>query len=510
MKWSCAKLFAGIAALVLVGLLPAHADPCLTSWLTSNSGLYARVTETTNSTPVTTWPSPGIPKNTLSPSQTNPAYADVQAVMYSTNFVYVKSSDLPSHRLGPWYKEYAKLNVNGLWPSSQNNTTKIPRFPQAAVVQPQVAQGPIGICVNGVSIANFGDGSCYNTASNKDVGVTGGGVPGNQAQVWIRIATGAEGPILDSGFGHPAPDGGYHFHANPRALRFQLGDNLAYNPTNDTYSEFTTNLHHSPLLGWAFDGYPIYGPYGYSNAMDSNSPVRRLVSGYVARDGSYGTANLNVTGRHSIAAWAALFHTFTATLGTNDYQLSATNYGPDISTNFPMGWYAEDFDFLGDRIKSGSGTNYQQGVDFDLGKPNGRICVTPEYPGGTYAYFLPVDTNGAPAFPYVIGRNWYGTNTGGRVINGNITQTVVTNFLGGPNAELRLATPAVSNGVVTLTWSATEGGIYRVEASGNLSAWVTNAAGVSAVLNRGAVTTPQATTNQFFRVTRTALVPYDL
>lgn len=477
-------------------------------WLTNNSGQYARIYETTNLLPVTTWPSPGITLNRASNAQTNPAYVDVQAVMYSTNFVYIKSTDLASHRMGPWYKEYAKINVNGLWPKSQANTTKLPRFPQPAASPIQVAQGPIGVLLNGVTIANFGDGATYNTATGQDVGVTGGGVPGNQAQVWIRIATGAEGPILDPGFGHPAPDGGYHFHANPRSLRLQLGDNLYYNPTNDTYAEHTTNLHHSPLLGWAYDGYPIYGPYGYSAATNAASPVRRMVSGYVVRDGSYGTANLAVTGRHSLPAWAALFHTFTATLGTNDYQLSATNYGPNISTNFPIGWYAEDFDFLGDRIESGTGSNYQQAVAYDLDKPNGRQCVTPEFPGGTYAYFLPVDTNGAPAFPYVIGRNWYGTNTGGRIPNGNITQTVTTNFIGGPNSELRLAQPVVSNNVVTLAWSATEGGTYRIETSGNLSTWTTNANGVAAVFNRGTFTTPVAT-NQFFRIIRTALDAYD-
>ena len=242
--------------------------------------------------------------------------------------------------------------------------------------------------------------------------------------------------------------------------------------------------------------------------MNSNSPIRRMVSGHVPRDGSFGTANLNTTGRHSLAPWAALFHTFTATQGTNDYKLTGTSYGPNVSASFPIGWYAEDFDFLGERIKASTGTNYQQGVDYDLDKPNGRQCVTPEFPGGTYAYFIPIDANGAPAFPYSIGRYWYGNNTGGRVVNGNITQTVITNFVGGPNAELRLATPAVSNSVVTLVWSATEGGTYRVEAAGNLSTWTTNATGVAAVLNRGTVSTP-VTTNQYFRITRTGLAPYD-
>ena len=498
------------AMLVLIAATASirAADPRFALWMTNNSGQYERVNETNGAVPVTTWPSPGIPNNPMSPTQTLPAYADVQAVLYSTNFVYVRSSDLASHPMGPWYKEYEDITVNGLWPQNRALTSKIPRFPQPATAPNQVAQGPVGVLLNGVTIANLGDGSGYNTALGRDAGITVGGVPGNQTNVWIRCATGAEGPILDGGFGHPAPDGGYHYHANPRRLRLQLGDNLSRNPTNDTFTEHTNNLHHSPILGWAYDGYPIYGPYAYSNAMDSNSPVRRMVSGHVPRDGSFGTVNLTTVGRHSLAPWAALFHTFTATLGSTDYVLTAANYGPNISTNFPIGWYAEDFDFLGDRIKPATGTNYRQGVDYDLDKPNGRICVTPEFPGGTYAYFIPVDASGAPAFPYSIGRYWYGNNTGGRVVNGNITQTVVTNFVGGPNAELRLARPIVSNNLVTLVWSATEGGTYQVLATGNLSSWTTNATGIAATLNRGTATTP-ATSNQFFRVLRTGLAPYD-
>ena len=43
-----------------------------------------------------------------------PAYADVPAIYYSTKFVDIKSTDLASHRMGPWYKQYAKLTVNGV------------------------------------------------------------------------------------------------------------------------------------------------------------------------------------------------------------------------------------------------------------------------------------------------------------------------------------------------------------------------------------------------------------
>ncbi len=510
------KRHATSIVLALVAVQTAHADSRLNSWLTTSSTKYARVTETTSTAAVTVWPSPGITQNNVNNEQVLPAYADVQQVLYSTNFVYVRSSDLASHKMGPWYKEYAKINVNGLWPENRRLTSKVPRNPTPATtpfsVSTQVAQGPVGVMVNGVTIANLGDGSGWNPTTQRDAGITGGGVPGNQTNVWIRCATGAEGPILDGGFGHPAPDGGYHFHANPRALRYQLGDNIIYNAATDTYTENTTNLHHSPILGWAYDGYPIYGPYGYGTAMNASSAVRRMVSGHGPRDGSFGTTNLAVTGRHSLAAWAALFHTFTATLGSGDYTLLAANYGPDVSASFPIGWYAEDFDYLGDR-------GYSQGTHFDLDKPNGRLCVTPEFPGGTYAYFIPIDAAGAPAFPYSIGRYWYGSNTGGRVPNGNIGESVTTLFTGGPAiAESWNGNPGVnpSSGDMTLTWNSLEGGIYQVEASTNLTAWSIIAPNVPASSNstqtpitENAAALPANNTRRFYKITRTATATYD-
>jgi hypothetical protein len=512
--------------LYIAGILSLRADPRLTSWMTAKSTQYARVTETTTTSPVAVWPSTGITKNNGSPTQAAPAYADVQQILYSNNFVYVRSADLASHPMGPWYKEYTKTTVNGLWPTTRTLTSKIPRYPTpvtlANQVADQVGQGPVGVLVNGVTIANLGDGQGYDTALAKDAGVTSGGIPGNKSDVWIRNATGAEGPILDGGFGHPAPDGGYHYHANPRALRYQLGDNLTYtittNPVSrvrtETYTENTTNLHHSPIVGWAYDGYPIYGPYGYSSAMDPNSGVRRMVSGHVPRDGSYGTTNLATAGRNSLAAWAALFHTFTSSLGSSDYMLTSANYGPDVSVSFPIGWYAEDFDFLGDRVKnSATGAHYLQGVDYDLDKPNGRSCVTPEFPGGTYAYFIPVDANGVPAFPYSIGRYWSGKTTGGRVVGGNITEFVTTVYTGGPRTSEVMLAPLVNQdtGNVTLTWNSIEGGTYKVEASNNLTTWTTLAASIlgassntltSVVDSEAAL--PTRYKSRFYRVSRTA------
>src|SRR5262249_22113218 len=152
-----------------------------------------------------------------------------------------------------------------------------------------------------------------------------------------------------------------------------------------TYSESTNApTKHSPIVGWAKDGFPIYGPYGYSTATNLASGVRRMVSGFVLRNGQNGTTNLSVTGRTTLPAWAAR--------GANNRSttLSASEYGPAVSTSFPMGRYTEDNDYLGD-------LGQVQGVGFDLDEYNGRFCFTPEFPGGTYAYFVSISSNGSPA-----------------------------------------------------------------------------------------------------------------
>ncbi len=58
-----------------------------------------------------------------------------------------------------------------------------------------------------------------------------------------------------------------------------------------------------------------------------------------------------------------------------------------------MGSYLEDYYYLG------NGT---------LDEYNGRWCVTPEYPSGTYAYFVATDSSGNPSYPFVVGPEYYG------------------------------------------------------------------------------------------------------
>jgi len=166
----------------------------------------------------------------------------------------------------------------------------------------------------------------------------------------------------------------------------------------------------------------------------------------------------------------------------------------------------EDYAYLGDLTNSATGTNYQLGTHFDLDEYNGRWCVTPEFPGGTYAYFVSMSSNGTPVFPNNIGRAFYGNPTGSTT---TITETVATNFLGGANLREVLNAPSKSGSTVVLTWSAVEGGTYRVESLTNLTLWTTNATGIAAVLNTGSNTNTSTESGKFFRINRTTIANYD-
>jgi hypothetical protein len=183
--------------------------------------------------------------------------------------------------------------------------------------------------------------------------------------------------------------------------------------------------------------------------------------------------------------------------------------GPNVSTTYPLGRYIEDHAYLGDLIKSGS-TYYALGTDFDLNEFNVRYCVTPEFPGGTYAYFLAVTAAGVPTFPYMMNRWFYGTPTGSSVTT--VSETVTNYFKGGAALQEAGGTPSVQSGNVTFTWSAVEGGTYLVEATSDLSAWSTLSSGVTASTNSASLVDTAGATNyarRFYRATRESLASYD-
>lgn len=397
-QYSRTKLM--LLGLALIAPTISHATgegPAVTSWYTINANQYAQIIPMTGSSPTTTWT-----------GNSTPTLSDIQQVRYSTNFVYLNAPGLSSHIMGPWYLDAGKTMLFPGKPTNQNLIVKIPLVPVPQTgTHSLVTGGIVGLMVNGVALFNGLDAFSYKNSTSQDVqnGPSGGD------GYWWRLATTVEAVTFDPAGAHQPGSGQYHYHTNPYGLRYQLGDNLSYNSGTSTYTELTASPTHSPLLGYALDGYPIYGPYGYSTANNSGSGIRRMASGFQLRNGTNGTDNLTSGGRHSLPAWSATTYGHTIT--------SSSQYGPNVSGGFPLGWYEEDYDYLGDHGKV-------QGTDFDLDQYNGRTCVTPEYPAGTYAYFMTMDSSGGAVFPFFFAGQYYGIKNGQTV--SSVSESTTTYF----------------------------------------------------------------------------------
>ena len=169
--------------------------------------------------------------------------------------------------------------------------------------------------------------------------------------------------------GYNTQYGGEYAHlSDPKQLRYVLGDNVFKNQATQQLQELSTGWQHSPILGWAFDGNPIYGPYGYIDATDQSSGIRRIRSSYRIKP---------------ILIYDQ---------ATNPNPIRSD--GPLLS-DYPAGSFIEDFEYT-----------FQYG---DLDQYNGRFCKTPQFPEGVYAYFISIDASdaGNPVFPYIAGPQLY-------------------------------------------------------------------------------------------------------
>ncbi len=355
-----------LSALLLVCVatgLFAQSNPAITNWLRNTTGIQGRHYVNGNSTPI---------------NDTYPA--NVQTVQYTADNVYVSCSGIPAYIIGPY------LDGNPNQGANNNNIYKITLNPVKNAGTPtNTTGGTIGVFINGVSLFDYRDGVSYNLNTGTNQGGPGGGM-GNG--VWNRDAVVAERHGFDCAKGHPAMTN-YHHHQNPSAFNLDL--NVISNICDLYLADglyVIDSAQHSPLLGFAYDGFPIYGAYGYKN-VDGTGGITRLKSSYSLR---------NITVRTNYAN------------GTDVID------GPAVSANFPLGMYREDYQY---------NTTSTATPDY-LDEHNGRFCVTPEYPNGIYCYFATVDANWNSAYPYVVGPTFYGVRSVTRVTAINEPTTIYT------------------------------------------------------------------------------------
>ena len=335
--------------------------PAITSWLqnTSQTGSYYM--------------------NGNGTAISNGILVNCQQVEYSNDFVYVTTEGVPSYPTGPF------LDGNPSQAQAQGAIYKIPLNPQPNNGNPtSTTMGTIGIFINGTSLYDYRDGVAWNPSTNALCGGPGNPpCPGGPAASmdWNRDAIPAEMDGFDCSKGHPAM-GQYHHHQNPSA--FDLDLNVVSSICNLYDAEGLYAIDpsaHSPLIGYAYDGYPIYGAYGYAN-QDGSGGIMRIKSSYQLQN------------------------------------LSSRTNGPAINTTYFLGYFREDYEYVS-----------QSGEDF-LDEHNGRVCVTPEYPNGTYAYFCTVDENHNSYYPYAVGPTFYGVYSNASVNSINEGTTIYSPSVG--------------------------------------------------------------------------------
>ncbi|HZZ28045.1 MAG TPA: YHYH protein, partial [Pirellulales bacterium] len=136
-------------------------------------------------------------------------------VSFTDKYLIIKSDGIPNHPHGNFPN---KDNPNTI--RKQDYTFYIPLNPKPAAKPTKTPFGPIGVAINGIPFYNQ-----YNAEGGDAVKLE----------------------VFDSCCGHPDPQGRYHYHKYPVCVK---------SPFKDPEGE------HSPLIGYAFDGYAIYGPNG--------------------------------------------------------------------------------------------------------------------------------------------------------------------------------------------------------------------------------------------------------
>jgi hypothetical protein len=343
---------------------------------------------------------------------------------FDSSSVYVTSVGLPEHPYGPY------PNSKNSYPAKvQDYLFTLPRFPIVPTTKTDLPTGAVAVATNGVPIYNH-------ALATKDI------IEGEEyTQISQKFIE--NGAVSNDGSGPPSVIGDYHYRQDPLRLYYKptlykglyddnrlyeineivyyngsswvanLEDpgsiisndfrviiygretkfgrvvdpnsggfdvetrndgvlNVAFSNNNTAlpivdrravsvnsvleqdWIQYVTGIQHSPIIGFAFDGNPIYGSLGYSDPMDATSHLEFMTSGYIVRD-------------------------------------DKRQDGSDRNGDYEEDWV------------------WQNGVG-SLDEYNGRYCVTPEYPTGTYAYFASCEKE-APltaTYPYLLAKQYYG------------------------------------------------------------------------------------------------------
>lgn len=210
----------------------------------------------------------------------------------------IEANGIADHETGAFPN---RGNPNSI--SEQNYAFQVPANPKIReVFSPLRRGGLMGVAINGVP---FDPGTAEFWDRDPNSGWNYEAVAGKQ---WLGI---------DLANAHVQPNGAYHYHGIPTKLVERLGGQRKF-----------------VQIGWAADGFPIYGQYAPENANDLTSPLKKMTGSYRLKQGTR----------------------------------------PDGPAGKFDGTFVEDYEYV-----KGLG---------DLDEGNGRFGKTPEFPQGTYYYVV--------------------------------------------------------------------------------------------------------------------------
>ena len=217
----------------------------------------------------------------------------------------------------------------------------------------------IGLMVNGVAIFNWGDGMSYG------------------ANQWYNLAPEAEQYDVDICAGHAA-NGLYHHHQYTSCLAELLDDQ---------------GDQHSPIYGFAADGYPLYGPYESAGEL--------AISGWKVRD--YGASESEGGCETEGERTCVLIDEYDLEAGVMEAEENGPDIGEEVTTLSSNiiaaddGYYYEDYYYAGEEV-IGAVLDEHNGHDTGDGKGYHYHITLVEEVDGTLS----------PSFPYQMGPRFKG------------------------------------------------------------------------------------------------------
>jgi hypothetical protein len=183
------------------------------------------------------------------------------AVVFNNDKLVVKTTGIPNHDLESGI---------GCCASEQSREWSLPLNPVAVengnyIMAPE--RGPVAVAVNGAAIYGPEEG------------------PGGDAVALHYGKFEEDRQPIELGIcgGHSGPGGEYHYHFDANCIHWHP-DASSGEDSKDYSIDKLDQSEHSSVIGFAFDGYPIYGFFGF----DKNGDVGEMTSSYKLNDGANG------------------------------------------------------------------------------------------------------------------------------------------------------------------------------------------------------------------------------